>query len=519
MIAFLCPNCGAQLRVRAELGGTKRKCPSCKQKIEAPRDSAEGQAVTFVPSGTPWSDQTALQPTPRDDAPSLGADSSAEGGTEWETEEGYSPEDLAFLATPLSPDEMGRLGNYRILKVLGSGGMGIVFLAEDNLLKRQVALKVMKASLAKVDKDRKRFLREAQAAASIDHEHIVTIYQVGEDRGVPFLAMKLLQGESLEDRLNKFGERLPVPEIIRIGQEVSEGLGAAHSVRLIHRDIKPANIWLESGRDKVRIVDFGLARGSREDTDVTQKGMIVGTPAYMSPEQANDNPLDHRSDLFSLGCVLYRMCTGRLPFEGKTTLAMLMALASKTPKPPLAYNSSLPPALSDLVMRLLRKEPGGRPASAQVVWDSLEQIRKDLAAPRAPAGQQNEPDIILPEPPRTKTVTPPSQRRPEPVQEVKEAEEVEVTKSRSRERRRPSGSRKKKSQRSRPEYDQAERRVIGFAIFVGVIVAGLILFLIIRHIYRSRYAPPVEEPDQPAQVQRPPQEPAPPRNGPLGPEP
>src|SRR5262249_1401385 len=156
------------------------------------------------------------------------------------------------------PDELARLGPYLIRKVLGTGAMGIVFQAEDPHLRRLVALKVLKPSLAAYDEFHRRFLREAQLAASVDHEHVVTVYQVGEDRGVPFLAMKFLQGETLEDRLSREGGRLPLPEVLRIGREIAEGLAAAHERGLIHRDIKPANVWLEEGRDRVKIVDFGL---------------------------------------------------------------------------------------------------------------------------------------------------------------------------------------------------------------------------------------------------------------------
>ena len=153
--------------------------------------------------------------------------------------------DYPFLASPQEPDEMGRLGPYRVLKVLGTGGMGVVFQAEDPHLRRLVALKVMRPSLAASAEFHRRFLREARLAAAIDHEHIVTIYQVGEDRGVPFLAMQMLRGQTLEDRLERAGGRLPLAEVLRIGREIAEGLAAAHAAGLVHRDIKPANIWLE----------------------------------------------------------------------------------------------------------------------------------------------------------------------------------------------------------------------------------------------------------------------------------
>ena len=170
-------------------------------------------------------------------------------------DEGYD-----FLAPAEGSDELGRLGPYRVLKVLGAGGMGIVFHAEDPQLQRPVALKVMKPALARDERHRERFLREARAAAALEHDHIVTIHQVGEDHGVPFLAMQLLRGETLEDRLQRAEDAsppMPVPEVLRIGREIAEGLAVAHEQGLIHRDIKPANIWLENGAGRVKILDFG----------------------------------------------------------------------------------------------------------------------------------------------------------------------------------------------------------------------------------------------------------------------
>src|SRR5262249_258055 len=155
-------------------------------------------------------------------------------------------------------------------------------------------------------------------------------YQVGEDRGVPFLAMQLLEGESLEARLDRQG-RLPATETLRIGREIAEGLAAAHDKGLIHRDIKPANVWLEGEKGRVKVLGLGLARASTGESQLTQQGVVVGTPSYMAPEQANGKDVDSRCDLFSLGCVLYRMCTARLPFKGSDTLSTLMAVASQQP--------------------------------------------------------------------------------------------------------------------------------------------------------------------------------------------
>jgi serine/threonine protein kinase/Leucine-rich repeat (LRR) protein len=302
----------------------------------------------------------------------------------------------AFLAPPRRADEIGRLGPYRVLRVLGQGGMGLVFHAEDIQLKRRVALKVMLPQRAGSSAARERFLREARSAAAIEHDHIVTIYQVGEDGGVPFLAMPLLQGGSLEDRLQRQG-RLSVAEVLRIGREIGEGLAVAHEHGLMHRDIKPSNIWLEDRRagsspvpgtpagqatclssgDRVKILDFGLARAVGEEMQLTEEGVLVGTIPYMAPEQANGQRVDVRCDLFSLGCVLYRMGTGVSPFTRANRAATLLAVTSAQPPPPRELNPELPVALSDLVMRLLAKDPAGRPP-ARVVAEVLAAAERDL---------------------------------------------------------------------------------------------------------------------------------------------
>lgn len=312
-----------------------------------------------------------------------------------------------FLAPPEGPGEIGRLGPYRVRKLLGIGGMGVVFLAEDPQLRRPVALKTLNRSLAAHPAARQRFLREAQAAAALDHDHVVTIHQVGEDRGVPFLAMQLLQGESLEERLKRVG-RFSVAEVLRIGREVAEGLAAAHARGLIHRDIKPANIWLECRSHKgpvgervpaalaatggrVKIVDFGLARAAVDDAPLvseddgrarpecpaplmTETGAVMGTPAYMAPEQALGEALDHRCDLFSLGCLLYRMATGQLPFAGRDWTERMRALTREEPQPPAALNPALPAVLSELIVKLLAKRPEDRYPSAQAVAAALAAI-------------------------------------------------------------------------------------------------------------------------------------------------
>jgi serine/threonine protein kinase len=301
-------------------------------------------------------------------------------------------EESVALAPPQQPDEIGRLGGYRVLKELGRGGMGAVFQAEDPKLKRLVALKVMLPRLAADASARRRFLREAQAMAAVHHDHVVTIYQVDEDNGVPFLAMEFLHGTPL-DKWLKDGRKPNLAQILRMGREIAEGLAAAHARGLIHRDIKPGNIWLDSDhKDRVKILDFGLARVGTDDVHLTRSGAIVGTPAYMSPEQGAGQKVDARTDLFSLGCILYRFCTGAMPFAGDTTMALLTALAVADPKPVRELNPDIPAPLADLVMRLLAKKPADRPASAQEVAEQIESIEKN---PQGVKADQTE--ILAPE--------------------------------------------------------------------------------------------------------------------------
>ncbi len=278
-------------------------------------------------------------------------------------------------------DEIGRMGEYRILKLLGSGGMGAVFLAEDSKLHRLVALKLMRPRVAARPDSAERFLREARAAAALRHDHILTIYQVGETAKVPYLAAEYLEGESLEDRLRR-NSPLPTSDVLRIGREIAEGLTAAHEKGLIHRDIKPANVWLENRGtlpDRVKLLDFGLARSVNGDSDLTSTGMILGTPSYMAPEQASCEIIDVRADLFSLGVVLYRMTTGRFPFPGTRTMEILQALATVIPASPSSINSDVPPMLSGLIDQMLAKDRDRRPATAAEVAKKLAAVEAAIS--------------------------------------------------------------------------------------------------------------------------------------------
>ncbi len=293
-----------------------------------------------------------------------------------------APETGPTFGARKSPDELGTLGPYRVLRELGRGGMGAVYLGFDERLKRKVALKVMLPKYAAVASSKNRFLREARAAAGITHDHIVTIYEADEHGGTPFMAMQLLQGYPLDVYLKK-NPRLQLGELLRIGREMALGLAAAHSVGLIHRDIKPGNIWLEAPNGRVKILDFGLAKPTEDqkvDGELTATGVIVGTPAYMPPEQARGAKADFRADLFSLGVVLYRLATGTMPFHGDTMMAMLAAVIADDPPPVRELNPDIPEPLAKLIHEMLEKKPQNRPKSADEVAERLQQIQLGTAA-------------------------------------------------------------------------------------------------------------------------------------------
>jgi serine/threonine-protein kinase len=288
--------------------------------------------------------------------------------------------DLAFLAPADAPGYVGRLGPYEVIDVVGRGGMGIVLKAHDPALGRTVAIKVMAPVLAASQTARKRFVREARAAAAISHENVVTIHAVDEAHGLPYLVMQFVAGQSLEDRIRESGGPLPVDEAVRLGAQTALGLAAAHAHGVIHRDVKPANIMLESGTGRVKLTDFGLAHAA-DEASVTVTGQVSGTPSFMAPEQARGERVDARADLFSLGCVLYAACAGRAPFNAPTPLAALRAVCDDEPPPLSGVNPDVPPWLAGLVHALLRKDPTQRPSTAREVADELASHLGDSASP------------------------------------------------------------------------------------------------------------------------------------------
>ena len=316
---------------------------------------------------------------------------------------------LDFLAAAEQPDEIGRLGDYRVLKLLGAGGMGVVLLGEDIQLKRRVALKVMRPGIASKPQAKQRFLREARATAALSHDHIVQIYQVGEARGVPFIAMQYLEGQSLQAVLTR-SKRLKPIDVARIGKEVALGLAAAHEKGLIHRDIKPDNIWIESKTRRTKLLDFGLARELGTDHGLTQSGAIIGTPRYMAPEQITGDSVDHRADLFSLGSTLYHLAAGKPAFKGASTPSLLYAIAHSAPQPLQQAAPGIHPSLAELIHSLLSKSPAERPQASETVADRLAEVESELTADSVPSPPE-QPPLITPTPRATGRRRPPGRHR------------------------------------------------------------------------------------------------------------
>ena len=290
-----------------------------------------------------------------------------------------------LLEQPTSPEMLGRLDQYDVEAVIGQGGMGVVFKAIDTDLQRTVAIKMLLPHLANHDEARKRFLREARSAAAISHEHVVDVYQVRSDARHPYLVMELVRGDSLSQIVERSGV-LPPLEIVRFGMQVASGLSAAHERGLIHRDIKPANILLQTGGQKIVITDFGLAR-TVDDAGLTSTGLIAGTPHYMSPEQCNGKPATAATDLFSLGCVMYFMASGRPPFAGNTAMAVMNHICTTQPQNVRSISAGISQPLANIIHRLIEKRPADRYSSAAETEAVLQSLLAHLQEPelnRAP---------------------------------------------------------------------------------------------------------------------------------------
>lgn len=278
---------------------------------------------------------------------------------------------LDFLDASEVPGSIGQFDGFHALEMVGWGGMGIVLKAEDPTLHRVVALKVLAPPLAADESARARFLREARAAAAVSHVHVVPIHAVSEYKGLPYLVMEFVHGVSLQEKIETEGP-LGFTEVLRIGVQTAAGLAAAHAQGLIHRDVKPANILLENSVQRVKLTDFGLAR-TANDPAITRSGMIAGTPEYMSPEQARGEMLDERSDLFSLGSVLYAMCAGQSPFRADSLTGTIRRVCEDEPQSLAELRPETPPWLTAIIARLHAKSLAERYSSAVEVQEILAQ--------------------------------------------------------------------------------------------------------------------------------------------------
>ena len=283
------------------------------------------------------------------------------------------------------------ISHYRLLEKLGAGGMGVVYAAEDLKLGRKVALKFLAIESSRDPAAHYRFEREARSASSLNHPNICTIYDIDEQDGVRFMAMELLKGKTLKERIAN--QTMPLDELLDYAVQIASALEAAHAEGIIHRDIKPANIFITL-KGYVKLLDFGLAKlsaeghgGGDQETmsevviarqHLTLPGVALGTIAYMSPEQALGEPLDGRTDLFSFGAVLYQMATGRQPFAGNTSAGTIDAILHKVPSPVVRYNPSIPPDLQSIISKALEKDRSLRYQSATDMRDDLQRVQRDL---------------------------------------------------------------------------------------------------------------------------------------------
>jgi len=301
-------------------------------------------------------------------------------------------EDVALPASELArPGEL--LGPYRIVQRLGRGAMSVVYEAEDQRLSRRVALKVLALSRPGDEERRRRFLCEASAVAAVVHPNIAAAYSAGHERGLDYLAMEYIAGVTLREAMRRRGGPFEISEAMRIGEAIASGMGRAHQLGIVHRDLKPENVMI-TDTGAVKVLDFGLAKrvapaGAHGEGPVishalTFEGHILGTPAYMSPEQSNGRAVDARSDVFALGVILYELVTGKRPFGGRSSLELFIAISCDEPLPPSTLNPHVAPGLEAIVLRCLRKSPDERFASCREVAEALHPVSSGEAPMAAP---------------------------------------------------------------------------------------------------------------------------------------
>jgi eukaryotic-like serine/threonine-protein kinase len=279
--------------------------------------------------------------------------------------------------------ESAKLGRYAILSELGRGAMGVVYKASDTVLERTVAVKTVNMALEKdgAEKYEARFYQEARAAGSLNHPSIVTVYDVGKEGDIAYMAMEFIEGVELRALLGA-GRALPVSQATSIAAQVAEGLAYAHQHGVVHRDIKPANIMVLSD-SAAKITDFGIARMRTAADELTQAGMMLGSPKYMSPEQVIGKRADQRSDIFSLGVILYEMLTGTAPFAGENVTALMYQIVNFAPPAPSAVNPAVPVLLDYIVAKMIAKPLEGRYADAQALARDLRDCERQMSAPHA----------------------------------------------------------------------------------------------------------------------------------------
>ncbi len=361
------------------------RCKSCQAELEfKSADQSWWNRVTVGLKGIPTDKQNrVLEPETK----TLSIDTMLEfdSNTKRAT---HSQPVLDMLDPPTHPEMLGQIDEFEIEAKIGQGGMGIVFRGFDRSLNRPVAIKVLAPHLGSNDVARQRFEREAKAAAAVVHPSVVPIYRVSTtNKDRPYIAMALADGLSLQEHVTAHGP-FDVKDVVRIGIQIASGLAEAHKQGLIHRDIKPANVLMEKDVSRILITDFGLARAA-DDVMMTQSGCLAGTPSYMSPEQVVGTELDHRSDLFSLGSLLYFISTGREPFRAESAFAVINKVTRAVPKSPRNINVDIPEVLNRIIERLLEKNPVNRIESAAKLEELLTQVLAHLQEPK----QHSFPDV------------------------------------------------------------------------------------------------------------------------------